>query len=166
MTDSKSLALKNIIRKNIDLIEKTARRYTGRGADFEDLQQEACLALIHLVQKRPLESCNDIGEYLRKRLPGRVRDAARRHRYEEHNCALTEAHEVSIPAPTKHLPVDLIDLIERNFSKLDCFIIRHLFYGYTQKEISKKINRTQQCVHYRIKKIRKRLDELLRRYEF
>jgi RNA polymerase sigma factor (sigma-70 family) len=151
-----------ILRDYFDYIKKIAWRYAGRGAEVEDLEQEASMGLITLARKCPPNE--KLSNYIRKRLPGQVRDAAHRYRYPDLHCELTEAHKEAIPAPKKHIPIDFIDLLERNFSESDLFIIWALSWGCTQKEIAEKLNKTQQSIHYRLTKIRKHLQDLLRRY--
>jgi DNA-directed RNA polymerase specialized sigma24 family protein len=129
-------------------IEITARRYVGRGAEFEDLKQEGIIAYLSLIQKCPPEKSKK--EYISKRLPGRVRDAARRYRRTPYACEFTPQLEVVMAAPRKNLPIEYIDML--------------LFLGYTQKEIAEKLQRTQQAVSARIKKIRRKTRNILHRY--
>ena len=68
--------LNDLLVKFTPLVRATAFRYTGRGAEFEDLLQEGYLALIILIRR-----CTDrqwLAAYLLNRLPGYVRAAASR----------------------------------------------------------------------------------------
>lgn len=143
-------------------IEITARRYVGRGAEFEDLKQEGIIAYLSLIQKCPPEKSKK--EYISKRLPGRVRDAARRYRRTPYACEFTPQIEVVMAVPRKNLPIEYIDMLERYFTREELFLIHALFLGNTQKEIAEKLQRTQQAVSARIKKIRRKTRNILRRY--
>ncbi len=59
------------LRRFRPLVTATARRYAGRGAEFDDLVQEGYLALLELVPR-----CGDperLPLFLKNRLPARVR---------------------------------------------------------------------------------------------
>ena len=76
------------------LVKATARRYEGRGAEYEDLVQEGCVALLRLTP-----ACPDhrwLAVWLKNRLPGCVRAAAARLRGQKPNGAagLEELEEV------------------------------------------------------------------------
>ena len=60
------------------LVRSVAWRYAGRGAEFEDLVQEGCLALLVLIPRCPDRRW--LARYLKTNLPGYVRDAAARMR--------------------------------------------------------------------------------------
>ena len=70
------LDIESILWRYRPLVIATARRYTGRGAEFDDLVQEGYMALILLIPLCPAPE--RLPAYLKSRLPGRVRTAAQR----------------------------------------------------------------------------------------
>lgn len=65
----------DIISAYAPLVNSLARRYEGRGADEEDLRQEARLALIKLAKKYARQT---LAREIARRVPSMVRDAAER----------------------------------------------------------------------------------------
>ena len=70
--------VREIVDSYTPLVRATARRYEGRGADYEDLVQEGYLALLILIPKCP--DMKWLAHFLKNNLPGLVRDAAARMR--------------------------------------------------------------------------------------
>ena len=60
------------LRRFRPLVTATARRYAGRGADFDDLVQEGYLALLELIKQQRVRASQErpFGEiYLQMRVP-------------------------------------------------------------------------------------------------
>jgi RNA polymerase sigma factor (sigma-70 family) len=73
------------------LVRSVARRYEGRGALREDLEQEGYLALLKLARRVSQREC--FSRVLWNFLPGMVRDAAARLRWGERDVPLAEGGE-------------------------------------------------------------------------
>lgn len=140
------------------LVLSCAKRYAGRGAEFEDLVQEGYVALLELA---PL--CPDpewLPSYLKNRLPGRVRYAAQKN-WQRHGALSIEDIEQTEQEP--HLDerqeerVETDDLLERHLKEGDAELVRLLMQGYTQAELAKRGAISQQAVSRRISRIAKRL---------
>jgi len=139
------------------LVKATARRYEGRGAEFDDLVQEGYVALLELIPR-----CGDPGKlplYLKERLPARVRAAARREW--RHNGPSLEDIEGTGEEPV-HLeepsfPDSLVETLGQKEKKIAELMTR----GFTQKEISERFGISQQAVSARVKKMRQKLQPLL-----
>jgi RNA polymerase sigma factor (sigma-70 family) len=139
------------------LVKATARRYEGRGAEFDDLVQEGYVALLELIPK-----CGDPGKlplYLKERLPARVRAAARREW--RHNGLSLEDIEGTGEEPADleepSFPDPLVEILGQKEKKIAGLLIE----GYTQKEISEQFGISQQAVSARVKKMRQKLQPLL-----
>ena len=76
MNTNTEMMKEELIAKYEPLVKATAKRYAGRGAEYEDLVQEGYLALLILNEK-----CTDkewLTAFIARRLPGYVRTAAQR----------------------------------------------------------------------------------------
>lgn len=146
------------------LVKSTAKRYEGRGAEFEDLVQEGYVALLKLIPK-----CRDEGLlplYLKQRLPGYVRDAANRLR------CYKNGDEVSLDDCDSFLPDrsieekieadELREMLEHTLTHEELDITQALVEGFTQKEIARNLDVSQQAVHKRLCRIRLKLRALLK----
>ena len=135
------------------LVVATAKRYAGRGADFDDLVQEGYLALLQLIPRCPRPELLPL--YLKKRLPGRVRTAARRE-WKRDDLPLDSIEgTTSEPATPPHEPItenlgNILNEKERHLAAL-------LIDGNSQKEAAARLGITQQAVSARIRKIRNKL---------
>lgn len=136
------------------LVKKLARRYEGRGAEYEDLVQEGYLALLRLVP-RCRKRCH-IALFLQKSLPSEIRDAARRLR--RHRAVPLEELEGTGGEPSieeEEIPVT-VDL-ERLLPASDLKLVGMLLEGWTQREIGRLLCLSQQAISARVRKVRERL---------
>ena len=139
------------------LVKATARRYEGRGAEFDDLVQEGYVALLELIPK-----CGDPGKlplYLKERLPARVRAAARREW--RHNGLSLEDIEGTGEEPADLEEPSFPDPLMETLGQKEKKIAGLLVQGFTQKEISEQFGISQQAVSARVKKMRQKLQPLL-----
>lgn len=139
------------------LVKATARRYEGRGAEFDDLVQEGYVALLELIPK-----CSDPGKlplYLKERLPARVRAAARREW--RHNGLSLEDIEGTGEEPADLEEPSFPDPLMETLGQKEKKIADLLTEGYTQKEISEQFGISQQAVSARVKKMRQKLQPML-----
>ena len=154
--------IEDIAEKFTTLVLSVAKRYQGRGADFEDLVQEGYLALIILAGK-----CRDmkwLPLFLNKRLPAAVRDAAsrmRRFRADGEELLLEEIEETQGAEDEKYGEAELREMLFRALSQEELDMTQALMEGFTQKEIAETLGISQQAVAARLKKIRHKLKELI-----
>ncbi len=138
------------------LVLATAKRYAGRGADFDDLVQEGYLALLQLIPRCQRPELLPL--YLKKRLPGRVRTAARRE-WKQNTLPLEEiegtAAEPGI-APQEPAAENLGKILNEKERLLAALLIE----GNSQKEAAVRLGITQQAVSARIGRMRKKLASL------
>ena len=143
-------------------MRSAAKRYQGRGADFEDLVQEGYLALILLTGK-----CRDmkwLPLFLKNRLPAAVRDAAARIR---RSCPCGDAPPIEEIAEThgtedeKYSESELRELLFRALSADELDLTQALMEGFTQREIAGTLGISQQAVAARLKRIRKKLKKVI-----
>ena len=139
------------------LVKATARRYEGRGAEFDDLVQEGYVALLELIPR-----CGEPGKlplYLKERLPARVRAAARREW--RHNGLSLEDIEGTGEEPADLEEPSFPDPLVETLGQKEKKIAELLTEGFTQKEISEQFGISQQAVSARVKKMRQKLQPLL-----
>ena len=139
------------------LVKATARRYEGRGAEFDDLVQEGYVALLELIPR-----CGEPGKlplYLKERLPARVRAAARREW--RHNGLSLEDIEGTGEEPADLEEPSFPDPLVETLGQKEKKIADLLTEGYTQKEISEQFGISQQAVSARVKKMRQKLQPML-----
>lgn len=144
------------------LVKATAVRYSGRGAEYEDLVQEGYLALMQLIPK-----CTDrkwLAAFLKSRLPGYVRAVAARCRGGS-AAALDEEFEDFIPdnrSGEERGEVELREMLTRALTGDELDLTQALLEGFTQKELAVTLGISQQAVGARVKKIRDKLSPLVR----
>ncbi|MCF0247801.1 MAG: sigma-70 family RNA polymerase sigma factor [Synergistes sp.] len=155
-----------VIRDFRPLINSAAARYCGRGAEFEDLVQEGCLAVIRLLPK-----CSDrkyLAAFLKNRLPGCVRDAAAKMRW-PNNCGSIEASQdedgPDLEIPSSEEPqrssIELRIMIERALTPEELDITQALTEGFSQREIAEILCISQQAVSKRLSVIRRKLRKII-----
>lgn len=138
------------------LVLATARRYTGRGAEFEDLVQEGYMALLELIPRCPKRDLLPL--FLKSRLPGRVRAAARRFwRCAEHQGFEPIDELEGTPLEPSVPPVEIDDGVSPLLSPEELRMARMLAEGWSQKETAKRLGVTQQTVSFRLRRLRERL---------
>lgn len=150
-----------LLRQFAPLVRSVAARYTGRGAEYEDLIQEGNLALLVLAPK-----CKDkqwLAAYLRNRLPGYVRAAAQRVRKTQAS-ALPEELENILPeceSGKERDEFELMELLARVLTKEEFDLTQALVEGFTQKELAPMLGISQQAISARVKMIRGKLAPLV-----
>ena len=160
--------IEGLVREFRPLVRSIARRYEGRGADREDLEQEGYLALI-LLARRGMG--RDPARHLKNHLPGFVRDAAARMRHRSETVTLTpNGDDDDSPPLAEMLPderaerdfeeFELHDLMERTLTREEFHIAGSLYRGMTQSEIASSLGRTQQSIGWRLKGIRSKLKKV------
>lgn len=140
------------------LVMATARRYAGRGADFDDLVQEGYLALLLLIPR-----CGDPARlplFLKSRLPGRVRAAARREWRSDH-MALEDIEGTSGEPFVFEEPYFPGPAVEQTIGTEERELVRLLLEGFSQKEAAERFGVTQQAISARVRLIRKHLAPLI-----
>ena len=146
-----------LLLKYMPFARKAAWRYAGRGAEYEDLVQEAAVALLELI-RRWLTKCppQTLTLYLFYRLPGRVRSAA--HSLRNVRCESLEAGmETGYDVPSEDFSV--IEILH-GLSSGDQALALELAHGYTQKELARRYHVSQQAISKRLHKLRNRLSAL------
>jgi len=137
----------------------TARRYAGRGAEFEDLAQEGYLALVELIPLCLELSPESLPMFLKSRLPGRVRAYARRcwRCAENFVAALDDLEGTSLEPPAPQVDPDGEIDLERLLAPDEIAMARMLADGYSQVEVAERLGITQQAVSKRLARMRERL---------
>ena len=146
------------------LVIACAKRYAGRGAEFEDLVQEGFMALLELA---PL--CSDdqwLPQFLKNRLPGRVRDAAQKWWRSSGNIDIEEVEQTPHEPHGDHAhhseEIETADLLQRNLKQEDIALFRQFLQGRSQSELARSKGVTQQAISRKISRIRKQLKPVLK----
>jgi RNA polymerase sigma factor (sigma-70 family) len=148
-----------LMREFAPLVRRVAWQYAGRGAEREDLMQEASLALVVVARRCARKH---IAHRLTNRLRYFVRDAARKMRWRNDTTSIDDDGdfgEQTIDVPDERAERDfeeleVADLLERLLDEPDRAIARAAIDGLTQREIAAAMGMTQQAVAKRLKKIR------------
>lgn len=149
------------------LVRRIARRYEGRGAEREDLEQEGYAALLGIARRFGRE---EMALQLKRHLPGYVRDAARKmwrpthvvslQFGDEDDEGLTLAELLPDERPAEAVgEFELMDALECFLSKEDMKIARALAQGLAQAEIAEQTGESRSAVARRITNMRKRLNK-------
>jgi RNA polymerase sigma factor (sigma-70 family) len=154
-----------LLREFEPLVRYAAHRYEGRGAEFEDLLQEGCLALVTIARRT---AKRQMAYRLASLLPAKVRDAAARMRRRDGIVPLeTESEdeplEFYIPderAARDFEEVEIAAVLESLPDETDRVIARASMDGQTRDEIARALGVTKQAVAYRLAGIRKALGNL------
>ncbi|MDR1137345.1 MAG: sigma-70 family RNA polymerase sigma factor [Synergistaceae bacterium] len=163
--------VEEFLKANSEKVSQYACKYSGRGAEAEDLEQEGYLALIAcLRQYSKRKTC----QMIENSLKGITRDAAARHRRRENpvrlsqcggdsdDALLKEEHIADAAAADDFILVELTDMLERALKPDDLPVALMLMDGWTQAEIARRLGVSQQSVSKRIARIR----TILKKYEF
>ena len=150
-----------LIAKYEPLVKATAKRYVGRGAEYEDLVQEGYLALLILNEK-----CTDknwLTAFIASRLPGYVRTAAQRLRGLRRKTNFadfdTAADHVIDPSEIeRRLLFEILEILRRKLRPGEFILARDAMDGWTQNDLASKYDISQQAVSARMKKIRAKLE--------
>lgn len=156
-----NISNEELITKYEPLVKAAARRYAGRGAEYEDLIQEGYLALLILSRK-----CTDrqwLTAFIAKRLPGYVRTAAQRLRglrtktnfadFDTVADCLLDPSEIE-----RRLLFEILETLKRKLRPGEFILVRDAMDGWSQSDLAGKHNITQQAVCARLKKIRAKLE--------
>ena len=156
--------IEEFMSANSKAVSQYASRYSGRGAEPEDLEQEGYLAILfHLREYSKRETRRRIGNSLK----GIIRDRAAKQRRRENTVMLSqcddddsdeallkEEHITDASAAGDFSLVELTDMLERALKSEDMPIAGMLMDGWTQAEIACRFNVTQQSISKRIARIR------------
>jgi RNA polymerase sigma factor (sigma-70 family) len=160
-TNETTMTEDELIEKYAPMVKATARRYAGRGAEYEDLVQEGFLALLILIRK-----CADkkwLTAYIAKRLPGYVRTAAQRYRGLRSKACFVDFEfipEVVFDPfeEDRRKIIEIIHTIKKILLPEEYIIARDVLDGWTQNDLASKYDISQQAVSARMKKIRAKLE--------
>ena len=150
------------VRAYKPLVKAVAKRYQGRGAEYDDLVQEGCLALLILVPKCPDPQW--LALFLKNHLPGYIRDAAARLRRAYavgKGLPLEELEEILGAEEQNYREIELREMLMRALSPDEFDITQALIGGYSQREIARTLGVSQQAVAARLKTIRKKIKKAL-----
>ena len=150
------------VRAYKPLVKAVAKRYQGRGAEYDDLVQEGCLALLILVPKCPDPQW--LALFLKNHLPGYVRDAAARLRRAHaagKGLPLEELEEILGAEEQNYREIELRDVLLRALAPEEFDITMALLEGCSQREIARALGVSQQAVAARLKIIRKKIKKAL-----
>ena len=158
--------IEGLVREFAPLVRRIARRYEGRGAERDDLEQEGYLALILLAGR---DMRGNTARYLKNHLPGYVRDAAARLRTRSDTVTLSCDDDDTAPGLEDMIPdkradeeleeLEIKDMLERTLHPDDMPVAQALCSGMTQMEIASSLGVPRQRVRWRIERIRGRLKE-------
>lgn len=137
------------------LVAATARRYAGRGAEFDDLVQEGYIVLLRLIPRCPDRA--RLAEFLKKRLPGLVRTAAKRAWRSNGTIPLDELETMG-KEPSAEVLENLWECIpEDRLTGDERRLVLMLANGLGQKDAARYFGITQQAVSARIRALRRKL---------
>jgi len=156
LTDSE---LQKITEEYTPLVRTLAKRYEGRGAEFDDLVQEGYLALLKLAPR--CRKKEYLALFLQRRLPAKIRNAAQRLRRKYTiEADLTEEEDFDPEDAGQKISTAVTQLMA-GLEKNEYQLLKLVAMGYLQKEIAEKLGITQQAVSSRIKKLRNSAKTLL-----
>ncbi len=144
------------------LVRSVARQYRGNGAEFDDLCQEGCLAMMKLVDKCTSEK--NLALFLQMAVKRAVRDAARRLRWKERPADLEPYEELAEPEDLPAVyeaPIEIELLLKQLPDARDRQLVFRLVEGATQTEAARELGLTQQGVSARLGHIRRTLAPLM-----
>ena len=161
---SKGMDIRRLAEEFTPLVRRIARRYEGRGADREDLEQEGYLALIVIARRFGVQ---EMARCLKNHLPGYVRDAAKKMWRPAGLIPLASDEDDGGMSFADLLPdaraeydveeLELMESLERFLAPEDMELARALAEGLTQQEIASLTGESRSSVARRIARIRKRL---------
>lgn len=154
--------VREIVDSYTPLVKATARRYEGRGADYEDLVQEGYLALLILIPKCP--DMKWLAHFLKNNLPGLVRDAAarmRRGRAQGDEVLLEEIEETAGAEEEGYREAELRAILFRVLTPEELDLTQALLEGFKQREIAENLGVSQQAVAARLRKIKDKLKGII-----
>jgi RNA polymerase sigma factor (sigma-70 family) len=155
--------IEEFLSASSETVSRYASRYSGRGAEYEDLEQEGYLAILSCLREY---SKRETRRRLGSSLKGIIRDRAAKQRRRENTVRLSQCDDDSDEALLKeeHIAdaasagdfslVELFDALERVLKSDDMRVAGMLMDGWTQAEIARRFNVTQQSISKRIARIR------------
>jgi RNA polymerase sigma factor (sigma-70 family) len=144
------------------LVRSVARQYRGNGAEFDDLCQEGCLAMMKLMDKCTSEK--NLALFLQMAVKRAVRDAARRLRWKERPADLEPYEDLAEPEDLPAVyeaPIEIELLLKQLPDARDRQLVFRLVEGATQTEAARELGLTQQGVSARLGHIRRTLAPLM-----
>lgn len=143
------------VAKYMPFARKVAYRYAGRGAEYEDLVQEAAMALLELI-RRWLEGHpgQPLTLYLYYRLPARIRDVSGTLRRGRQYESLDDRIDAGYDAPSEDFSV--FEILH-GLAPEEQDMALSLAGGFTQKDLARKYHMSQQAVSKRLHKLRNHL---------
>lgn len=150
--------LQRLMKEYIPLVKSLAKKYEGRGAEFDDLVQEGYLAILKLAPK--CRKREYMALFLKKRLPAKVRNAAKRLR-RKYSVETELPEGVFDPKDERQNVFPILSRLIDGLEKDDYRLLKMVAFGYLQKEIAEKLGITQQAVSSRVGKVRKKAKTLL-----
>lgn len=147
------------------LVKATARRYVGRGADEDDLLQEGWLALLMISRRY---HGRDAERAAARNLPGMVRDAAARMRFDavcgtasldapiddDEGSSLGDAVRDTC-ADERRDELEAVMSLEMCLGEADRRVATLAAHGMTQREISEAMGVSQQAIGKRLCRIKR-----------
>jgi len=163
LNERRNSSVAALLREFAPLVRRVARKYSGRGAERDDLMQEGCLALTAIARRCTRKQ---IAHRLANRLPDIVRDAALKMRWRSGARSFDSDWEAGDWAPDvpderaqrDFEELEVADLLERLLDESDRAVARAAIDGMTQREIASAMGTTQQAIAKRLKKIRLALE--------
>ncbi len=161
---SNAASTEQLVSEYTPLVRSLARRYYGRGAEFDDLVQEGYIALLVLIPKCP--DMTWLAAFLKNNMPGYVRNAAARLRTRSDAACevLLEDIEETVgedESQKRYSEAELREMLRAALTADELDMTQALMEGFTQKEIADTLGLTQQAVGARLKKIRAKLKGIL-----
>ena len=144
------------------LVRSVARQYRGNGAEFDDLCQEGCLAMMKLMDKCTSEK--NLALFLQMAVKRAVRDAARRLRWKERPADLEPYEELAEPEDLPAVyeaPIEIELLLKQLPDARDRQLVFRLVDRDAETEAARELGLTQQGVSARLGHIRRTLAPLM-----
>jgi RNA polymerase sigma factor (sigma-70 family) len=165
--------IEEYLASNADKVSLYARRYAGRGAEAEDLEQEGYLTIISFLRQY---SKRNISRMTEQSLKGITRDAAAKQRRRDDTVRLSqcddddsdeyllkEEHIADPAAENDFRLIELNDMLERALNPDDLSVATMLMNGWTQADTARRLGVSQQSVSKRLARIRTALEEYVLR---
>jgi RNA polymerase sigma factor (sigma-70 family) len=162
--------VEEFLSANSETVSRYASKYTGRGAEYEDLKQEGYLAILSCLREY---SKRETRRRLGSSLKGIISDRAAKQRRRENTVRLSQCDDDTDEALLKeeHISdasaagdfslVEFTDTLERVLKSDDMRVAGMLMDGWTQAEIARRFNVTQQSISKRIARMRTALRNMI-----
>lgn len=133
-------------------------------AEFEDLMQEATLALYHAAMKFDLDQTEvTFGLYAKICIRNRLVSALRKHRrqlrkLEEGKQPMSASQRKSVRRAQMEMG-GLSDLVDTLFSDFEKSVYRLYIAGYSAVEIARELNKTEKSIDNAIYRVRRKIKQ-------